>query len=39
MNNGYLLSIVVPTRNRQTYCFESVKQILAVTDESVQIIG
>ena len=38
MNNGYLLSIVVPTRNRQTYCFESVKQILAVTDESVQII-
>ena len=35
---GYLLSIVIPTRNRQYYALESVKQILSVTDDRVQII-
>ena len=34
----YLLSIVVPTRNRQKFCLEAVKQILSVTDERVQIV-
>ena len=34
----YLLSIVIPTRNRSIYCFEAVKQILNVTDERVQIV-
>lgn len=34
----YLLSIVIPTRNRQYYALESVKQILSVTDDRVQII-
>lgn len=34
----YLLSIVIPTRNRQEYCIESVKQILNVTDQRVQIV-
>lgn len=34
----YLLSIVIPTRNRQQYAIESVKQILNVTDSRVQIV-
>lgn len=34
----YLLSIVIPTRNRQIYAIESVKQIYNVTDERVQIV-
>ncbi len=38
MDNRYILSIVVPTRNRQVYCLEAVKQILSVTDEGVQIV-
>lgn len=35
---GYLLSVVIPTRNRQYYALETVKQIAAVLDERVQII-
>ena len=34
----YLLSIVVPTRNRQIYAIQTVKQILAVMDHRVQIV-
>lgn len=34
----YLLSIVIPTRNRQHYALETVKQILGVMDSRVQII-
>lgn len=34
----YLLSIVIPTRNRSIYCLEAVRQILNVTDERVQIV-
>ena len=34
----YLLSIVIPTRNRQQYALESVKQILNVIDDRVQIV-
>lgn len=35
---SYLLSIVVPTRNRQKYAIQSVLQIYHVTDERVQIV-
>jgi glycosyltransferase involved in cell wall biosynthesis len=38
MINNYLLSIVIPTRNRGTYTFQAVNQILEVTDSSVQIV-
>jgi len=34
----YLLSVVIPTRNRQKYALQSVKQIYAVTDDSVQLV-
>lgn len=34
----YLLSIVIPTRNRKYYAINTIKQILNVTDENVQII-
>jgi len=34
----YLLSIVIPTRNRQKYALAAVKQIYNVTDERVQIV-
>lgn len=34
----YLLSIVVPTRNRQFYALKTVKQILNVTEYNVQIV-
>ena len=34
----YLLSIVIPTRNRQKYALQSVQQIYDVTDDAVQIV-
>ena len=34
----YLLSVVIPTRNRQKYALQSVQQIYTVTDESVQLV-
>ena len=34
----YLLSIVIPTRNRQKYALQSVKQIYNVTDDTVQLV-
>ncbi len=36
--DDYLLSIVIPTRNRQFYALEAVKQCLAVTDDRVQVV-
>ena len=36
--NSCLLSIVVPTRNRQFYAVQTIKQILKVTDKCVQIV-
>ena len=40
MNSGYLLSVVVPTRNRQYYAKKTVEQILSIADEAgtVQIV-
>ncbi len=34
----YLLSVVIPTRNRQKYAIDSILQIQRVTDERVQIV-
>ena len=40
MNNNveYLLSIVVPTRNRQFYAIQTIKQILSIADKSIQVV-
>lgn len=35
---SYLLSIVIPTRNRQKYAIQSILQIYDVTDKRVQIV-
>ena len=37
-NVEYLLSIVVPTRNRQFYAIQTVKQILSIADKSTQVV-
>ena len=34
---SYLLSVVIPTKNRGYYCLEAVKQILALNYPEVQI--
>ena len=34
----YLLSIIIPTKNRQLYCLEAVKQILNIGDKRIQIV-
>lgn len=34
----FLLSIVIPTRNRQKYAIETIKQIESVTDDRVEIV-
>ncbi len=34
----YLLSVVIPTRNRQNYAIQAVKQILDTTDQRTQVI-
>ena len=38
MTRKYLLSIIIPTKNRQYYCLHSVKQILASYGEEVEIV-
>lgn len=37
-SKDYLLSVIIPTRNRQVYAIQAVKQILSVTDERTQIV-
>lgn len=34
----YLLSVVIPTRNRQEYTIQAINQILSVTNEKTQIV-
>lgn len=34
----YMLSVIIPTKNRQYYCLNSVKQILACYSEEVEIV-
>lgn len=36
--DSYLLSILVPTRNRIDYAFETTKQILSIEDDRIQLI-
>ena len=36
--NKYLLSVVIPTRNRQEYAIQAIKQVLNVTGEETQIV-
>lgn len=35
--NNYLISVVIPTKNRQKYCFAAIEQILAIKDKRIQI--
>jgi len=37
MNNNYLLSIIIPTRNRQKYCKAAVSQILDHHWDNVEV--
>lgn len=36
---NYLLSIVIPTRNREEYCKKVVDQVLAATSELTEVVG
>lgn len=36
--NKYLISIVIPTKNRQKYCIEVVKQIISLGLEGIEIV-
>lgn len=38
MKDSYLISILVPTRNRIEYAFETAKQILSIKDDRIQLI-
>lgn len=35
---NYLLSIVIPTRNREEYCKKVVDQVLAATSELTEVV-
>ncbi|MFM9987043.1 glycosyltransferase family 2 protein [Flavobacterium sp.] len=37
-NNNYILSIIIPTRNREKYAFNCVMQILESTNDDVQVV-
>ncbi|MBC8643932.1 glycosyltransferase family 2 protein [Flavobacterium lindanitolerans] len=34
----YILSVIIPTRNRETYAYMSVMHILQTTDDDVQVV-
>jgi len=36
--HNFLLSIIVPTRNRTYYAFETAKQVLSIRDEKIQLV-
>jgi glycosyltransferase involved in cell wall biosynthesis len=38
LKKTYLLSIIIPTRNREDYAFASVMQVLGATNDDVQIV-
>lgn len=38
MNDGYLLSIIIPTRNRQSVLLKSLEQIYRLVNDDVQIV-
>ena len=37
-NDNYILSIIIPTRNRERYAFDCVMQILESTNSDVQVV-
>jgi len=37
-NSRFLLSIIIPTRNRQEYAIKAIEQILHIDDERIQIV-
>ncbi len=37
-NNEYIISIVIPTKNRQEYAIETIKQILLSPDPDIQVV-
>lgn len=38
VNNDYIISIVIPTKNRQEYAIETIKQILLCPDPDIQVV-
>ncbi len=36
--SDYLLSIVIPTKNRQRYAYEAIKQIYTINNKNIQIV-
>ena len=36
--DNYLLSVIIPTKNRQYYCYNAVRQILSLYEKRVEII-
>ena len=37
-NMKYLLSVIIPTKNRAFYCIRAVDQILSLKDNRIQIV-
>lgn len=38
MINKYLITIIIPTKNRQEYVLKAVEQILSIDDERIQVV-
>ena len=38
MKNKYLISIIVPTKNRTEYALKTIEQILSIDDDSIQLV-
>lgn len=36
--NNFIISIVIPTKNRQEYAFKTIKQILLIKDTDIQVV-
>lgn len=36
--NNFIISIVIPTKNRQEYAFKTIKQILLIKDKDIQVV-
>ncbi|MGN7763267.1 glycosyltransferase [Paenibacillus sp. 22594] len=38
MRDQYLISIIIPTKNREKYAYKAVEQILQIDDERIQVV-
>ena len=38
MKNNFLLSVVIPTKNRENYASATVEQILNINDDRIQVV-